>query len=420
MRPRRESVHGVRIAPTGDANRRRALSIALLLWLPGAAACAHRAAPLAPLPPIPVAQLAAESLRVDTVAPGLVHTYLWSARGPWAVHVLDADLDACWSVAAVKAGSQAVGRERTSALLDGLVRPAALAGARGTEVGGGVNADFFSFEPPGVPVGPHVGAGRVITGPWVRPAFALDSAGRPHIGTLTTPGILIIGAATVPFAGWNQPRHRGVVLYDRGYGPETDTATGAVEIVMLGSPARVVGVDTATAGVAIPPGGAVVVAARSAPPHVRAMFATAEPGIQARWHVGFTPIRPREAVGGFPVLVADSAVLPDLDSAGGAGFAPVRHPRTAVGIASGGRRLLLVTVDGRQPPYSDGMTLRELAELLRGFGAAEALNLDGGGSTTLVVRERSGALRVVNRPSDREGERPVANALAVVGRCRIP
>jgi hypothetical protein len=335
------------------------------------------------------------------------------------VHVLDADLRACWSLAAVKAGAQAVGRERTSALLDGLARwYSALARTRGIEVGGGVNADFFSFEPPGVPVGPHVGAGRVITGPWVRPAFALDSAGRPFIGMLSTPGILMLGAATIPLAGWNQPRQRGVVLYDRGYGPETDTATGAVEIVMRGSPARVVVVDTATAGVAIPPDGAVVVASRTAAPQVRALLATAAPGIQARWHVGFTPIRPREAVGGFPVLVADSAVLQDLDSAGGAGFAPVRHPRTAVGIASGGRRLLLVTVDGRQLPYSDGMTLRELAELLRSFGAADALNLDGGGSTTLVVRERGGALAIANRPSDREGERPVANALAVVGRCR--
>lgn len=402
------------------ATERRLVPLCAGLLSVVAAACTHRAPPLPPLPPLPVALFAAESLRVDTVAPGLVHTYLWSARGPWAVHVLDADLGACWSPAAVKAGAQALGRERTSALLDGLARTSALAGTRRSEVGGGVNADFFSFEPPGVPVGPHVGAGRVITGPWVRPAFALDSAGRPFIGMLATPGILILGDATVPLAGWNQPRHRGIVLYDRGYGPATDTATDAVEVVLWGAPPRVMGMDTATAGVAIPPGGAVVVAPRTAPPRLRALLAAAAPGTQVRWHVGFTPIRPREAVGGFPVLVGDSAVLPDLDSAGGAGFGPVRHPRTAMGLASGGRRLLLVTVDGRQLPYSDGMTLRELAELLRSFGATEALNLDGGGSTTLVVRERSGALAIANRPSDREGERPVANALAVVGRCRIP
>jgi exopolysaccharide biosynthesis protein len=96
----------------------------------------------------------------------------------------------------------------------------------------------------------------------------------------------------------------------------------------------------------------------------------------------------------------------------------VRHPRTAVGIAAGGRRVLLVAVDGRQRPWSDGMTLRELADLFLALGAPTAINLDGGGSTTLVVREPSGALRIANRPSDREGERPVGNALAVVGGCR--
>ena len=100
-------------------------------------------------------------------------------------------------------------------------------------------------------------------------------------------------------------------------------------------------------------------------------------------------------------------------------FVKARHPRTAVGIARGGRRLLLVVVDGRQKGYSDGMTLRELAGLIRELGARDALNLDGGGSTTLVYSdpENAGALRIANRPSDAEGERPVGDALAIVRGC---
>jgi exopolysaccharide biosynthesis protein len=122
-------------------------------------------------------------------------------------------------------------------------------------------------------------------------------------------------------------------------------------------------------------------------------------------------------VGGFPVLVRDSIEQAGLDSAGGAGFGPVRHPRTVVGMAAGGRRLFLVTIDGRQPGYSVGMTLREAARLALDLGATEALNLDGGGSTTMAVRrDSSGRERyeVVNRPSDPQGERPVGNALALV------
>jgi exopolysaccharide biosynthesis protein len=82
--------------------------------------------------------------------------------------------------------------------------------------------------------------------------------------------------------------------------------------------------------------------------------------------------------------------------------------------------LILAVVDGRQRPYSDGMSLRELAILIRGLGARDAINLDGGGSTTLVYADPNsgGALRIANRPSDKEGERAVGDALAIVHRCQ--
>jgi hypothetical protein len=83
-------------------------------------------------------------------------------------------------------------------------------------------------------------------------------------------------------------------------------------------------------------------------------------------------------------------------------------PRTAVGQLADGRDVL-VTVDGRQPGYSIGMTPYQFAELLVSFGVVEATNLDGGGSTTLVMGGR-----LVNRPSDAAGERPVGTALVVV------
>ena len=106
---------------------------------------------------------------------------------------------------------------------------------------------------------------------------------------------------------------------------------------------------------------------------------------------------PQEAVGGRPILVRDGAIAAGVDTAGGPTFGPVRHPRTAVGIAGRGRRLLLVVVDGRQKPYSDGMTLGELARLMQSLGAANALNLDGGGSTALAVRDPHGpGVRVRN------------------------
>ena len=86
-------------------------------------------------------------------------------------------------------------------------------------------------------------------------------------------------------------------------------------------------------------------------------------------------------------------------------FVAARQPRTLAGVRADGK-LLLVTVDGRRPGWSTGMTLPEAARLMRSLGAREALNLDGGGSSTMTVRGQ-----VVNRPSDRTGERPVSNGV---------
>jgi hypothetical protein len=112
-----------------------------------------------------------------------------------------------------------------------------------------------------------------------------------------------------------------------------------------------------------------------------------------------------DALGGNPRLVVDGAVAAQEVDGTGEFFG--RHGRTAVGVTADGR-LLLVVVDGRQPGYSRGMTLRELAELLQRLGARSAMNLDGGGSSEMVVNGVT-----ASRPSDGH-ERGIANALVVL------
>ncbi len=95
-----------------------------------------------------------------------------------------------------------------------------------------------------------------------------------------------------------------------------------------------------------------------------------------------------------------------------------RHPRTAIGITED-YRLLLVTVDGRHAEAA-GMTMWELQALMDSLGCKEALNFDGGGSTTMYIKGKT-ANGVVNYPSDNkkydhEGERKVANGLVVTGK----
>ena len=92
------------------------------------------------------------------------------------------------------------------------------------------------------------------------------------------------------------------------------------------------------------------------------------------------------------------------------------QPRTAVGLDRSGRTLILVVVDGRQPGYSQGVTLAELAQILLENGAFTAMNLDGGGSSTLVSKAANGRAKVLNSPIDQRipgRERPVGNHLGI-------
>ncbi|MCU0647876.1 MAG: phosphodiester glycosidase family protein [Gemmatimonadaceae bacterium] len=132
--------------------------------------------------------------------------------------------------------------------------------------------------------------------------------------------------------------------------------------------------------------------------------------------LGGTSVGPvRALVGGWGALVDDGAnISARVDSLEGTfpRFSAQRHPRTAVGLARGGRELLLIGVDGRGANGSAGMSLVELGGWLVALGVRDGANLDGGGSTTVWIMGRG----VVNRPSDPTGERPVGNGLFVVRR----
>jgi Phosphodiester glycosidase len=88
-------------------------------------------------------------------------------------------------------------------------------------------------------------------------------------------------------------------------------------------------------------------------------------------------------------------------------FGVRRNPRTLAGVTTDGR-LLLVAIDGRRPGYSVGASFQESAHVLRALGAADAVNLDGGGSTAMTIGSQ-----LANRPSDAAGERAIADALVL-------
>jgi hypothetical protein len=114
-----------------------------------------------------------------------------------------------------------------------------------------------------------------------------------------------------------------------------------------------------------------------------------------------------EVVAGNTLLVQDGEAVPHNSK--------TRHPRTVAGLDKTRTRLILMVVDGRKPGVAVGMNYDELAAEMLRLGCYQALNLDGGGSSVMAVRDGSG-FHLLNEPSDGH-ERPVANVLGIsVGR----
>jgi phosphodiester glycosidase len=305
-----------------------------------------------------------------------------------------------------------------------------------------VNADFYS-EADGQPIGGMVRLGELVRSPNPKHhQLTLDAAGDLLAGTVAWSGRLVAtDLSEIALDGVNIERAADkLVLYTPAYGVATGSNRHGVELIAeivrpappirLGQTA-VVHLSRFLAGGNTPiPRDGIVLSG-----HGRGARALAD-----LWH------RVSEGKAGAEVLLRLEGEPDAVESVGGTpilvhegkrwfsdeprDFFSKRHPRTAVGWNEAGD-IWLVTVDGRQPGFSEGMTMRELADLMMKLGATEAINLDGGGSTTFVSRSV-----VVNRPSDRvvvrrgleqivrqsnpgervlsSVERPVASALAIV------
>jgi len=303
----------------------------------------------------------------------------------------------------------------------------ATSGAAVGEVPVALNADFFDLRT-GEVTNNQVIAGEV----WKavlgfdlprerrrlqRGQVAIDADGTPVIGGLAYQGHLRVGRQRFAIDAVNTrpPQPSALVRFDALWGSAPvddstkrvtgDTTIRGIRLVAYGAPARA-RLDS------------IEMASRrrwwGGTPRLGLDQRFVAPAIPA---VGTSPARaerrlaPRAVVGGWPVLVRDSVSLAaraDSLERTAPSFSAARHPRSAIGTSDGGRILWLIAVDGRQTA-SAGMTLVELAELLRELGVTEGLNLDGGGSTALWV-----AGRVRNRPSDPTGERTVGNAVMIV------
>jgi hypothetical protein len=279
----------------------------------------------------------------------------------------------------------------------------------------GVNADFFAAS--GRPSGVLMRQGVVES---------------PPLGDRSSLGIAPEGSLDVRrvefFGTWkglgqrrtlndlNQvPAANGISLFTPTYGSATPAQAGTIEAVIVPFPATAPNTDLvgpvaelrSGGGTPIPAGGAVLVAR-----------GTAAQRLEEEVDVGSTVtlriiLRPEwtgvaDAVGGGPVLVRNGGPVFRAQEAFTPSQLAPRNPRTGVGQLADGRILMVVT-DGRRPGYSVGMTNFELAQTMVRLGAVTGSAFDGGGSSSLAFNGK-----LLNRPSDNGGERPVSNTLQLM------
>ena len=288
----------------------------------------------------------------------------------------------------------------------------------GTATVAGVNGDLFNFKD-GHPSGMLM-QNRVLQSP---PYRFRSSVGIGPNGKLNVQRVSFYGywqglGQRRPLTGLNQPpRGDGTSLFTPYWGASTPRIPGVAEAVLKPFPPAVPGGELAGTvtfqrtggGTAIPRDGAVLLARGS---QVAKLQQEATPGTEVLTRLILSPdwlaSGVTDALGGGPVIVRNGKAV----WTAGEDFLPTqlgpRNPRTAVGQRRDGK-IILLAVDGRRRGSSVGMTNWELAQAMVRLGAVTASALDAGGSTTMAFDGK-----LLNRPSDPGGERPVAETLAVL------
>jgi exopolysaccharide biosynthesis protein len=354
--------------------------------------------------------------KFEFIGPGIEHLQIIRGyksdkeiTGPWFINMLRIDLRK-GRLRMVHAMDEAVGLETVSSLA---TRYGALAA---------INSGYFRTTGTyrGDSVGIQVLHGQILSesnnGRAAAGLIEGDGAQQIIFGHVVFTGELIAGAKTKhAINGLNRPRADDeLIIFTPEFHRTTLTNPDGLEVIVRRG--RVTEIRELQGSSAIPADGFVISASGSVREWVRQNLGKRG---SVRLSLKISPLetdqkeewqKATNIIGGGPQLIKDSRVeITNTAEKILPAFVSDLHPRTAIAKLKSGE-LLLVTVDGRQTA-SVGMSLTMLADLLIEFGATDAINLDGGGSTAMVIRNK-----LVNKPSDTTGERPVSDAIMIYPR----
>ena len=280
-----------------------------------------------------------------------------------------------------------------------------------------VNGDFFDINNSTAPLGVGIKSGEVVQSPdaeetWHNSAAMFTPEGIGSIGEVFFEGTIATPSGELPLAGVNKPtlKANGIEAFTPLWGTycrcrATQGAGAVTEVEVVDN--KVTAVRPQAGEGAIPANALMLVGREEGATALAGLAVGDEVSVdyQARTAEGQ---QIQAAINGRQLLVVNGE--PQKASQGN--NVPAA-PRTALGFSRDGKKMFLLTADGRQSAFAEGLGLDELATMMVEMGAYHAVNLDGGGSTTIVAREPGAETgQVENRPSDGR-ERNVPNGLAL-------
>lgn len=336
------------------------------------------------------------------VGPGIVHYHEFLESGPNHMNILVVDLtNPLVKLQTVKAQDKLLGFERTSSMAN-------RNHSEGHQVVGAVNGDFYNTSN-GVPISTQVVNGEILKNTSDRYNFASTIFNQPLIAMNVFSGkVFLDDTLLYSISEINTTRETNqLIYYNSYYGTSTGTNQYGTEIkfypldqwilndtMLCIVESKQVGVGNMTIGKSkgILSGHGTAASALN--------FINVGDTIKVYMGLSNALNKLDQLIGGGPVIIQNGVNI---------GSTVDVHPRTSIGFNQDSTKLFLFTVDGRQPGYSVGMSLYQLADYMIKWGVYQGLNLDGGGSTTMWVRGE-----IVNSPSDAGGERSVSNSLLII------
>jgi len=379
-----------------------ALVCSFTIFMRGTLAWALDLSAITQLPFLASAQLAVES----TPYAGITFYRLeQTTPRPLLIHILEVDLTNPSISLDLLLGNHVLTSPRTlTSMVD-----------QEQEVIAATNSDFFYISSTQSPVGLAIKEGVVLKGDHpdlLRPCLGWDQEGRGHIGYWSWEGILRLPTSneSFPIAAFNDiylPSN-GLVMYNSYWGtrvPQNIVQQAALAVSIKEDTVQEIRQNPNQ--ITINPDTTYLLAFG---PMASQLLTLIAPGSKVEIEeVFYGPAGLKLAVCGFPMLVEEGRILTDFPD-----WLNGPNPRTAAGLNEEGTALTLMVVDGRSQ-ISHGMTLDELAQFSAALGLYSALNFDGGGSSTMVMRQPLGQAMVLNNlPDNVQRAIPIALALRSV------